>query len=82
MEFQQLIGIGIALVFIGIGIILAGSLMHAGKSNGGVDTKFAVGGFIGFIPFGFANDKRMLLAVLGIAGIIVLLLMLRAFGKL
>ena len=24
------------------------------------DTKVAVGGFIGFIPFGFTNDKKLL----------------------
>jgi len=28
------------------------------------DTKVAVGGFIGFIPFGFANDKRLLWALI------------------
>ncbi|HLD42482.1 MAG TPA: hypothetical protein VJB08_00655 [Candidatus Nanoarchaeia archaeon] len=78
MEFQQVVGI--ALVFVGFGLIFA-SLMNSGKSEGKVDTKFAVGGFIGFIPFGFANDKRMLLVVLGLAGLIALFLILRTLGK-
>ena len=33
-------------------------------TNNQNNTKVAVGGFIGFIPFGFANDKRLLWALI------------------
>ena len=60
-EFGQLIPIGIIVIFIGIFLVIFGSLKSSDSSN----TKVAVGGFIGFIPFGFANDKRMLWVVVG-----------------
>ena len=55
METERLVGIGIAVVFIGLIIIFTGAL--AGKESS--KTKVAVGGFIGFIPFGFGNDRKM-----------------------
>ncbi|MBI2208797.1 hypothetical protein HYU50_04860 [Candidatus Woesearchaeota archaeon] len=59
---QQLISIGILVILIGFAIVFIGSFLGTQKS----ETKVAVGGFIGFIPFGFANDKRMLWIVVGI----------------
>ena len=61
MEF--LIPIGISLIFLGFIIVMIGALFNSGSANSGADkhTKndVAVGGFIGFIPFGFATDKRL-----------------------
>ncbi len=55
MFMQELIPIGIALIFIGIILIIAGSV----SSNKG-KVEWGVGGFIGPIPFGFTNSKNML----------------------
>lgn len=63
MESSQLIIIGIIVIFIGMFMVFFGSI--AGMQKG--ESKVAVGGFIGFIPFGFANDKRMLWVVVGIS---------------
>ncbi len=62
----QLLSIGILVIILGFIIVVVGSLLSSGKS----DTKFAVGGFIGFIPFGFGNDKNMLWVVLALSAII------------
>ncbi|MFH1439945.1 MAG: hypothetical protein ABIG89_05230 [Candidatus Woesearchaeota archaeon] len=67
---KQLIPIGIFLLFLGIIFIFVGALSNANKT----DTKVAVGGFIGFIPFGFANDKRLMWIVMGLMGSMVILL--------
>ncbi|MFO7872103.1 MAG: DUF131 domain-containing protein [Candidatus Undinarchaeales archaeon] len=58
---QDIILIGFILVIIGMAVILIGSLF---SSDG--ESKVAVGGFIGPIPFGFANDPKMLKLVYGI----------------
>ena len=55
---MDLITLGFLVVFIGIIIIFLGALGGKGES------KVAVGGFIGFIPFGFANDKRLFWSLL------------------
>ena len=65
---QSLISLGILIIFIGFIIVLIGALTAAPKG----ETKVAVGGFVGFIPFGFANDKRLLWIVLGIMSALVL----------
>ena len=59
---KQLVPIGILIIFIGIILVFIGALSQI---KDGKNTKIAVGGFIGFIPFGFANDKRMLYFVIG-----------------
>ncbi len=46
--------IGLSLIMIGVIFIIISSFTSKQEN-----TKVAVGGFIGFIPFGFANDKRM-----------------------
>jgi uncharacterized membrane protein len=53
---EGLILLGFVLIFIGIFLIIIASLLGTEKG----ETKVAVGGFIGPIPFGFANDKNML----------------------
>lgn len=61
---KNLTGIGIFFIFLGFLFVAVGSLFQeAGKTRvaGGTNsgTKIAVGGFIGPIPFGWANDKRL-----------------------
>ena len=46
--------LGILVILIGFALVFIGA--STGINN--KDTKVAVGGFIGFIPFGFANDKK------------------------
>jgi len=76
MYLRNLVPIGIVLIFIGMLAVFIGSTssVKAGDKN----TKVAIGGFISFIPFGFANDKNLLYFVLGLSAfLIVFLLMLR-----
>ena len=65
---QSLISLGILIIFIGFIIVLIGALTAAPKG----ETKVAVGGFVGFIPFGFANDRRLLWALIAIMGVMLL----------
>ena len=58
---QNLISIGIFVILIGFALVFIGALTSLGSSQ--KDTKIAVGGFIGFIPFGFGNDKRLVWAL-------------------
>jgi uncharacterized membrane protein len=60
---MDLTTIGVLIIFIGIIIIFVGALSNMGKG----ESKVAVGGFVGFIPFGFANDKKMLWFVIGLS---------------
>ena len=48
----NLVSVGIVLIFLGFLAVMIGSLI---KGEG----KFAVGGIIGFIPFGFGNDPQL-----------------------
>ena len=61
---KQLIPLGILIIFLGIIVIIIGSLTSLNKEN---NLKVGVGGFIGFIPFGFANDKRLLYVFIAIS---------------
>ena len=54
---MQLVNIGILVIFVGFILVFLG-LLNSSKENS--NTKVAVGGFIGFIPFGFGNDKNLL----------------------
>ena len=53
---MQLVNIGILVIFIGFMLVFIG-LLNSGKESS--SAKVAVGGFIGFIPFGFGNDRNM-----------------------
>lgn len=64
---NNLISIGTALLFLGIFLIFLGTFLEASKS-GKTENKVAIGGFIGFIPFGFANDKRLFWVLLAVIG--------------
>lgn len=72
---MAIIEIGFLLVFIGIIFIIAGSFMQPS------DAKYAVGGIIGFIPFGFGNDKRLLWAVFAITAIMDIFWLLMYFKQ-
>ena len=68
------------IILIGFAIIVIGIL---GSSAGtGERPKVAVGGFIGFIPFGFMNDRRMFwpLVALMAASVVVWFLMRPSFA--
>jgi len=71
---EQVVLSGFALVFLGVLVIIAGSIMAASSQKS--DVKFAVGGFLGFIPFGFANDRRLLFFVLAVSLVFFLLFVL------
>lgn len=61
----QLLQLGILLVFVGIIVIFIGLMTSTAKekdqSNGKSSIKFSVVGFLGFVPFGFGNDKKLML---------------------
>ena len=63
---------GMLIIFIGIIIIFIGALLGIGKG----ESKVAVGGFIGFIPFGFVNDRRMLWTLLAIMAVLLIFFIL------
>ena len=61
----NLTSIGIIIILIGFVLVFIGALSGTQSK----DTKVAVGGFIGFIPFGFSNDKRMVWVLIGLMGL-------------
>jgi len=71
---KQLIPLGIVFIFLGVIIIMIGALANIDKEK--TDVKFGFGGFIGFIPFGFANDKRILYIFIGLAFLMFLWILL------
>ncbi len=56
LKMEQLISLGIVIIFIGFIVVFFGILKGAKETS---STKVAVGGFIGPIPFGFGNDKNL-----------------------
>jgi len=60
---ERLLALGIGLVFLGFILIFIASL--SGAKSG--ESKVAVVGLLGPIPFGFGNDKKWFLITLGIA---------------
>ena len=58
--------LGILIILIGFVLVFIGALTNANSK----DTKVAVGGFIGFIPFGFANDKRMMWVLIALMAVV------------
>lgn len=74
MYLRNLIPIGILLIFLGMLAVFIGSISSV--KIGDKNTKVAVGGFIGFIPFGFANDKNLLYFVLGLSAFLIIVFLL------
>ncbi len=61
---NNLITIGIITILVGIALFIIGSLIEAKES------RFAVGGFIGPIPFGFGNDKTLLYFIIALTALV------------
>ncbi len=66
---ESLILLGTVLLLVGFILVIAGF-----GSKG--EAKFGFGGFIGPIPFGFANDPKMLWVVMAISAGLILLFIL------
>ena len=71
---QPLILVGIIAIFIGFALILLGSQsptsdtnIRGEKSSEKKPIQVGVGGFIGPIPFGFANSREMLYLVIAVS---------------
>ena len=68
--------IPIIIIFIGILILVYGLSNlnnHTSKEKKSSNIRFGVGGFIGPIPFGFANSPMMLYITIGIAAFLFIL---------
>ncbi len=63
MQSSTLISIGVLFVFVGFILLFIGSF--TGAKTG--ESKVAVVGLLGPIPFGFGNDKRLFLITAAIA---------------
>jgi uncharacterized membrane protein len=73
---ERIVLLGFVLVFAGIAVIILGSFLGAkGKSGSASSGGFAVGGFIGPIPFGWATEKPLLYAVIAISVVMFLAFM-------
>ena len=58
LKMEQLIGLGALAILIGFILVFFGVFFGAKQETS--NTKIAVGGFIGPIPFGFGNDKNLI----------------------
>ena len=67
MQAQNLIAFGIIFILLGFILVFVGSLF--GAKTG--ESKVAVVGLLGPIPFGFGNDKRLFVITLAIAVILI-----------
>ena len=81
LKMKQLVIFGTLLIIIGFITIFIG--MFTGAKETSSKTKVAVGGFIGFIPFGFGNDKNFVwfVAILSIILFLVWLIFSFKFFK-
>lgn len=68
MNQPQVIGLGIIIILLGA-IIIFSSIFFANKGDAKAETKFAVGGLIGPVPFGFGNDRRMVVISIAITAL-------------
>ena len=62
MTHEQLLQLGVLVVIIGFALIASSFFFTAtnDKEKGKNNFKLSVVGFLGFIPFGFGNDKKLL----------------------
>ncbi|MCD6477900.1 MAG: DUF131 domain-containing protein [Candidatus Aenigmarchaeota archaeon] len=69
--YQDLIILGVVLLFIAIILIIVGFVLSAEKEGGKIE--FGFGGFIGPIPFGWASDPKMLkwIILFSLVGVII-----------
>ena len=54
MNESEIIGLGTIIIFVGMLVIVIGTFL-GNRDN----VKVSVVGFLGFIPFGFSNDRRL-----------------------
>lgn len=82
LKMEQFVNIGILMIIAGFLIVFFGALMGA-KEGTPSKSKVAVGGFIGFIPFGFGNDKKLVwfAAILSVVLFLVWILINYRFAK-
>jgi len=73
---ERIVLIGFALVFAGMIVIILGSALGSKNKPNSSSSGFAVGGFIGPIPFGWATEKPLLYIVIAISVIMFLVFML------
>lgn len=59
MNQQQIAQLGVLIIFLGVAIVIISSFI--GNKDKESTNKVSVVGFIGFIPFGFGNDKKWLI---------------------
>ncbi|HIH38754.1 DUF131 domain-containing protein [Candidatus Woesearchaeota archaeon] len=77
---QSIIAAGMLFLFLGIVLILTGSFwsaMHSGERR----TETGIFGMIGFIPFGFATDKRLFYLGLALTVFFFLLFLILGRGR-
>ncbi|MBI2547937.1 DUF131 domain-containing protein [Candidatus Woesearchaeota archaeon] len=67
---ERLVTLGIILIFLGMIFVFVGSFAQLKTGSQEGNSKIAVGGFIGPIPFGFGNDKTLLTIVLVVSAIL------------
>lgn len=71
---EQLIPIGILIIFIGVAILVIGAILTTLKSKGKVE--WAFGGFVGPIPFGWATKEELLKLIIIISVIFLIIFLL------
>lgn len=74
LKVQNLVALGILLIVIGFVIVFFG--ISGSKDS---KTKIAVGGFIGPIPFGFGNDRNLVILITILSIVIFLIWLLFSF---
>ena len=77
IKMNQLISLGILLIISGFVVVFFGLLIGSKESTS--NTKVAVGGFIGPIPFGVGNDKNLVWMVAILSVVLFLLLLFFSF---
>jgi uncharacterized membrane protein len=63
---RYILPLGLCFIFLGVFLVIISSFLQSDKT----ESKVAVGGIIGFIPFGFANDKKLLWFVISLTAVL------------
>lgn len=71
MAEANLVTIGIIMILLGFLLVFVGALT-------GKDAKVAVGGIIGFLPFGFGNDPQLVKIAIIISAVLAVLFIVMA----
>ena len=79
LKIEQFTKLGILFIIIGFAILFFSQFMFSKDTTS--KTKVAIGGFIGPIPFGFGNDKNLLLLVILLSIALIVYLFFINFGK-